>query len=54
MQEEPPQPIPPLTEEELQERQKLWDEIFRDHPANKVKLASLNERKDLGKRTMRV
>jgi len=49
MQEEPPQPIPPLTEEELQERQKLWDEIFRDHPANKVKLASLNERKDLGK-----
>jgi hypothetical protein len=48
-QPEPPQPIPPLTEEELQERQKLFDEIFKDFPANKVKLKSLSERKELGK-----
>jgi len=42
-------PIPPLTEEEVEERSKVWDDVFAEYPANKVKLASIEERKANGK-----
>lgn len=44
VEEEPRQPVPPLDEEQLTERQTIYDEIFAEYPANKVKLASINER----------
>lgn len=47
--EVPRQPIPPLDEEAAQERQVIFDEVFAEYPANKVKLASIQERKDQGK-----
>jgi hypothetical protein len=43
------QPIPPLDEAQVQERSKLWEDIFAEWPANKVKLASIEERKANGK-----
>lgn len=43
--EEARQPIPPLDEEQTEERKKLFEEIFADFPTNKVKLASIEERK---------
>lgn len=46
---EPRQPVPPLDDEQLKERLEAWDQIFVDHPANKVKLASIEERKANGK-----
>lgn len=45
VEEEARQPVPPLDEEQVQERAKLFDDIFADYPANKVKLASIEERK---------
>jgi len=39
------QPVPPLEDVQIEERQKLWEEIFAEYPANKVKLASIEERK---------
>jgi len=45
VEEEPRQPVPPLDEEQIQERAKIWDDLFAEYPANKVKLASLDERK---------
>jgi tRNA G46 methylase TrmB len=39
------EPVPPLEQEQIEERQKLWEEIFAEFPANKVKLASIEERK---------
>jgi len=42
-------PVPPLDEEQTQERKVLWEEIFTEYPTNKVKLASIEERKANGK-----
>lgn len=44
--EEKPQPVLPLTEEELEERQRHYTEIFIEVTANVLKVASLNERKE--------
>lgn len=49
VEEQPREPIPPLDEEQVQERSKFWEEIFAEYPANKVKLASIEERKTLEK-----
>jgi len=38
-------PSPVLTAEQIEERTQLWEGIFADYPANKVKLASIEERK---------
>jgi len=43
--EEPRQPVPPLDDEQITERQQIFDDIFAEYPANKVKLASIEERK---------
>jgi len=43
------QPIPPLDEEQTAERKQLWEQIYAEYPANKVKLASIEERKANGK-----
>jgi len=43
------QPVPPLEEEQIEERKALFEEIFAEYPANKVKLASIEERKANGK-----
>lgn len=43
------QPVPPLDEEQVQERSNLWGGIFTDYPTNKLKLASIEERKANGK-----
>jgi len=47
--EEIRQPIPPLDEEQTAERKQLWEEIYAEYPANKVKQASIEERKASGK-----
>merc|ERR1719163_267317 len=49
VEEEPHQPIPPLDEEQVQERSKLWEDIFADYPVNNIKKASIEERKANGK-----
>lgn len=46
---EPRQPVPPLEAEQEEERSKLWEDIFAEYPANKVKKDSLEERKANGK-----
>jgi len=38
-------PVPPLDEEQTEDRRRAWGEIFADYPANKIKLASVEERK---------
>lgn len=43
--EVPREPVPPLDEAQVEERSQLWDQIFLEYPANKVKLASIDERK---------
>jgi hypothetical protein len=43
--EEARQPVPPLDEDQTVERKKVFEEIFADLPTNKVKLASIEERK---------
>lgn len=48
-QEEERQPVPPLGEEQVQERSKIWEDIFADYPVNKIKQASIDERKANGK-----
>jgi precorrin-6B methylase 2 len=48
-QEEAPQPVPPLEQEQVKERLDIWNQIFSDLPANKVKAASLKEREETGK-----
>lgn len=40
-----PEPVPVLGDEEVQARQKIWEAIFEDCPADKAKLASVTERK---------
>jgi len=45
VEEEPRQPIPPLDQEQAKERRELWNDIFAEYPANRVKLASIEERK---------
>jgi len=47
--EEAPQPVPPLDEEQVEERLKIMNEIFSDLSANKVKAASLKERQETEK-----
>lgn len=47
--EEVREPVPPLDEEQTEERKKLWEEIFSEWPTNQVKLASIEERKANGK-----
>jgi len=48
--EEVAEPVPALVDEEqIAERQQIWTDIFAEHPANKVKLASIEERKANGK-----
>lgn len=44
VEEEPRQPVPPLDDEQILERQTVFDQIFAEYPANKVKLASIEER----------
>jgi hypothetical protein len=46
---EPRQPAPPLEAEQEEERSKLWEGIFAEYPANKVKKDSIEERKANGK-----
>jgi len=43
--EVPREPVLALDEEVAQERQQVWNDIFADFPANKVKLSSIEERK---------
>lgn len=43
------QPVPPLDEEQTEERKQLWEQVFAELPTNKVKLASIEERKANGK-----
>ncbi|CAE7566349.1 Stard7 [Symbiodinium sp. CCMP2456] len=44
--EVPPEPVPPLTEEELEARAAIFEELFKDHPALEVKQKSMAERKE--------
>mmetsp|Transcript_15591 Transcript_15591/g.36776 ORF Transcript_15591/g.36776 Transcript_15591/m.36776 type:complete len:481 (+) Transcript_15591:70-1512(+) len=44
--EVPPEPVPPLTEEELAARAAIFEEIFKDFPALEVKQKSMAERKE--------
>jgi len=45
-QELPPEPVPPLSEEDLENRQACFDEIFSEYAALDVKQKSMNERKE--------
>jgi len=42
----PPEPVPPLSEEDLENRQACYDEVFAEFPALEVKQKSMAERKE--------